>query len=124
MFDFLRSLVKENGLLIIQTPNAVSLSKRFIIARGENPYELIRENMREDPGHYREYTRNELCHFGYQAGFDVLDTFMVNYFREEANLHGRLDRISRYLPENFRTGMTIIYKKRILPDENVSGNQT
>jgi hypothetical protein len=108
VFDFLRSLVKENGILIIQTPNAVSLSKRFIIARGENPYERIRENMREDPSHYREYTRNELSHFGYQAGFDVLDTFMVNYFCEEANLYGRLDKISRYLPENFITGMAII----------------
>ena len=54
VFNFLRSLLKENGILIIQTPNAVSLLKRFMFVRGLNPFELIRENMKKVAGHYRE----------------------------------------------------------------------
>jgi len=112
IFAFLRSLLKKDGILFIQTPNAVSLTKRLKMALGINPFELIRENMREDPGHYREYTRNELCHFGYQAGFDIMDVFMVNYFPKEPGIYKFTDKLSKHLPQDFRNGMTIIYKKR------------
>ncbi len=112
VFHFLRSLLKKNGILFIQTPNAVSLTKRLKMVQGINPFELIRENMREDPGHYREYTRNELCHFGYQAGFDIMDVFMVNYFPKEQGIYKFTDKLSKHLPPDFRNGMTIIYKRR------------
>lgn len=118
VFQFLRSLLKENGILFIQTPNAVSLTKRLKMVKGINPFELIRENMREDPGHYREYTRNELCHFGYQSGFDIIDVFMVNYFPKEEGIYKFTDKLSKHLPPNFRNGMTIIYRKKLLAITN------
>lgn len=112
IFTFLRSLLKENGMLFIQTPNAVSLTKRVKMAQGINPFELLRENMREDAGHYREYTRNELCHFGYVSGFEVMLVFMENYFPEEDGIYKYTDRLSAHLPVDFRTGMAIVYRRR------------
>lgn len=111
IFKFLHSLLKKNGILFIQTPNAVSLTKRIKMLTGINPFELIRENMREDPGHYREYTRNELCYFGDKGGFSVLQVYMENYFPSEPGLYKYVDTLSEYISTNLRTGISIIYKK-------------
>jgi len=59
VLSFLRTLLAENGVMIIQTPNAVSLAKRLKMVIGRQPYEMIRET-RENPGHFREYTADEL----------------------------------------------------------------
>jgi len=59
VLSFLRTFLRDNGVLIIQTPNAVSLAKRLKMALGRQPYEMIRET-RENPGHFREYTADEL----------------------------------------------------------------
>ena len=117
VFKFLRSLLKPNGLLFIQTPNAVSLSKRVIMLTGSNPFELIRENMREDPGHYREYTRDELCYFAHLEGFTVLDVYMENYFPAKQGIYGVVDTLSEYLSPNFRTGISLVYKKEQIAEE-------
>ncbi|MEO1023208.1 MAG: class I SAM-dependent methyltransferase [Bacteroidota bacterium] len=55
----LRSLLKEDGLLLISTPNAASAHKRIRLLLGQNPYERIRF-IAENPGHFREYTMKEL----------------------------------------------------------------
>jgi len=114
VFKFLRSLLKEDGLLFIQTPNATSLTKRIKMLTGINPFELIRENMREDPGHYREYTRDELSYFGHQSGLTVIDVYMENYFPSEPGMYTIVDNLSERLSPNFRTGISIVYKKRDL----------
>lgn len=75
--------------------------------KGNNPYELIRDS-RDNPGHFREYTREEICHLGYQSGFDVCGIHMTNYFDDK----GFLPTITNFLPGSFKNGMTVIFKKR------------
>lgn len=116
VFSFLSELLSDEGILIIQTPNAVSLVKRYKMLKGLNPFELIRENMRDDPGHFREYTRDELCYLASIAGFEVRGEYMVNYFKDGGSFVERmLDRISSYMPGNYGNGMTIIFQKCTSP---------
>jgi len=75
----IRSIVKQNGYMVIQTPNAVSLSKRMkLMFKGENPYELIRLDYR-NPGHFREYTKKELLKIFKDISFDVHKIEVTNY---------------------------------------------
>lgn len=112
VFAFLKELLVDGGILVIQTPNAVSLRKRYRMLMGSNPFEMIRENMRDDPGHFREYTRDELCYLASISGFETREGHMVNYFDEGGSAVERmLNRISEYMPANFRNGMTLVFQK-------------
>lgn len=55
----LASLLSDSGILICTTPNAAAFKKRIMLALGRNPYERLRFYAL-NPGHVREYTRNEL----------------------------------------------------------------
>lgn len=59
ILKFLKTLLTDNGYLIIQTPNAVAIDKRIAMLRGINPFEKIRDD-NYNPGHFREYTTLEL----------------------------------------------------------------
>lgn len=107
IFTYLKEIMRLDGLLVIQTPNAVSLDKRFEMLKGRNPYELIRET-RTNPGHFREYTKNEMRRLAEAAGLEVVETYMLNYF----NNGGLLSRISSVLPGSFREGMTLVIRKQ------------
>jgi SAM-dependent methyltransferase len=80
LLRFLKSLLKTRGFLILQTPNAAALIKRITLLCGRNPYERIRLSS-ENPGHFREYTREELISLAGDAGFEVIEVAMENYFR-------------------------------------------
>lgn len=107
IFAFLSEIMRSGGFLVIQTPNAVSLSKRLTMLRGRNPYELIRET-RTNPGHFREYTNKEMCQLAEAAGLEVVEIHMLNYF----NNGGLLSKISNVLPKSLKEGMTIVLRKR------------
>jgi hypothetical protein len=79
VLGFLRRLVSPSGVLLIQTPNAVSLTKRVKLLAGAHPYEKIRETAR-NPGHFREYTAGELREYAAASGFEVLHCRHYNYF--------------------------------------------
>lgn len=105
VLNCLRNLLRtEAGVLIIQTPNAVSLSKRREMARGINPFELIREN-RYNPGHFREYTMEELIAYGTQAGLKVYRKEFCNYWQPR----DWLDRLLGKVHSSFREGITISF---------------
>lgn len=55
----LGSLLTHQGVLICTTPNAADIGKRMKLAMGRNPYERLRLYS-TNPGHIREYTREEL----------------------------------------------------------------
>ena len=105
--------LRKGGALLIQTPNACSLYKRLKLLIGDNPFQMIRET-RINPGHFREYTIQELIHVGTQAGFTLVQHATCNYFDEsehdtiKTKLCGYLSAV---LPATFRAGITIWLKK-------------
>jgi hypothetical protein len=108
IFAFLSEIMQSHGFLVVQTPNAVSLSKRLDMIRGRNPYELIRET-RTNPGHFREYTNREMCQLAEAAGLEVVERYMLNYFDNG----GLLSKISNILPRSMREGMTLVLRKKM-----------
>jgi SAM-dependent methyltransferase len=110
VFRMLSRFLRPGGFMIVQTPNASALKKRLKLMKGQNPYELIRED-RMNPGHFREYTRDELCHLAGLAGFHVKDVFMQCLFRDGARIDRFCDWLSNYLPITFRPGMTVVFRR-------------
>lgn len=75
----LKALLAPGGAIFMQTPNAATLSARLALLRGRNPYHLIREQ-RTNPGHFREYTRDELVAYARGAGFSVRQAQYCSYW--------------------------------------------
>ena len=104
---FLRTFLKDDGLLLIQTPNAAALKKRVKLLFGKNPYERIREN-RQNPGHFREYTAKEISDMASKCGYATTlvryNSFLIDGNRSDR----RMDRIARWLPATFKGGFTMI----------------
>jgi trans-aconitate methyltransferase len=97
--------VKPGGYLIVQTPNAVALRSRLLMLAGKHPFDQINED-RTNPAHYREYTLEELCRFGEQAGFRVHRAVRQDYFRSNA-----LGRLAGKLSPALRKGLTVVYQR-------------
>jgi hypothetical protein len=105
------SYLKRDGHIIIQTPNACALDKRIKMLTGKNPYEQIRKN-RQNPGHFREYTFDELISIGNKCGLEPVEYMVSNYFNDERKLNKFCRFLSNILPVKFREGMTICFKKK------------
>ena len=99
----LKGLLSARGAIFIQTPNAATLSARLMLLRGRNPYQLIREQ-RTNPGHYREYTRDELVTYAQAAGFTVLQ---ANYCSYWAHPIAPIRWIENSIP-SFRRGLSLL----------------
>ena len=134
VLGFLQSLLRPGGLLIVQTPNALAIGRRFNMLRGRHPFELIRENPL-NPGHFREYTARELEHYGRQLGLavvlsehhhsiDLRNQFALMSRKTEGRaaakkrtlrhrLHdlGITNFIYRHLPPTLRPGLTVVFQK-------------
>lgn len=124
---FLKKILFDEGVLIIQTPNAVSLMHRIKMLLGYNPFELIREG--KNPGHFRELTLREIHYYAAKTGFiidkyDIRDYFDIRYsvreikeipqhiaptWRSIAKYY--LSRLLKILPKNLRSGITVVMKK-------------
>lgn len=104
IFAYLKEILQPHGLIVTQTPNAVSLGRRIKVLAGRNPYDLIRES-RTNPGHFREYTSKEMCQLAEAAGLALVEAHTINYF----NNKGLPSRISGFLPASFRDGMTHVF---------------
>lgn len=120
ILSFLNSLLAKDGIIIIQTPNAVSMHKRIQMLLGCNPFELIRVNPQNGGhGHIREYTGKELIKFCNDAGFIIENIYFKNYFDVKYlnNLSKFRKKVSHviynFIPlfKNLRLGITIIIKK-------------
>lgn len=107
----LRSILEPAGRLVIQTPNAASLAKRVALARGRNPYEMIRDNPM-DPGHLREYTVDELRRLASECGFQVAHVSVRNYFHLPTRRGRFWSRVGSLLPPALRDGITMVLVRR------------
>jgi hypothetical protein len=122
VLDYLKHLLLPGGLLILQTPNAVSLRKRVRFAAGINPFERIRPD-RSNPGHFREYTPSEIRDLLSSAGFRVRGEWLKFYFdaryarhqtgyEPPAVLRGTVSNImNRLLPSSLREGVTVLAER-------------
>jgi Methyltransferase domain len=108
VFPFLVSCLGPGGRLVIQTPNAVALSKRVRMLVGRQPYMPLRPP-RPDPGHVREYTLSELESAGAEAGLRVEGCWVRNYFAYPG-LRGRAyNGACDLLPRGLRNGITLVF---------------
>ena len=122
VLPYLRELLVPGGVLLLQTPNAVSLRKRAKMVLGLNPFERIRTE-RENPGHFREYTASELQEMLVAAGFSVDRVWMKHYFDVRYARHERGDEppqlivgtlknaLYRLLPASLREGITMLARR-------------
>ena len=106
IYSFLKKILKPEGILILQTPNAVALDKRIKILTGRNPFQWI-ENHRQN--HFREYTRSELEISLRNEGFDIVESSISNYFSPDNSLAQKIYRISGpILHSSLRDGISIL----------------
>lgn len=105
VFEFLDHLMKSDGHIIVQTPNAVDATKRAKMLFGENPFELIRED-RSNPGHFREYTADELRGYAEGVGWEVEEILYCDYWPQR----GVRRVLERVIP-SFRRGITMVARK-------------
>jgi SAM-dependent methyltransferase len=122
VLSYLHSLLAPGGALILQTPNAAALRKRLKLLLGRNPYERIRPD-RSNPGHFREYTIEELRSILGQTGFSVRNTWMKYYFDSRFARHetghespalvvgAAKNLLYRWLPGRLQEGITILARR-------------
>lgn len=112
ILNFIRTFLNNDGTLIIQTPNAVSLFNRIKMICGENPFEMIREN-NQNPGHFREYTKKELFSLAEKSNYKVIYFIYSNYFDLQPVTYKTMGyRLLQFiLGKSLKDGMTIILKK-------------
>ena len=114
---FLASLLAENGILLVTTPNAAMIIKRLILLlKGKNPYERIRL-FSKNPGHFREYTMNEMITIGAICQCEVLFTKHVNFYSAASFVQTLLKNL---LPR-FRDSLVIAYRKKWLHTPTING---
>jgi SAM-dependent methyltransferase len=106
LLRMLRSLVTPNGSVVIQTPNAAAIERRFWMLAGRNPFEPLREDLHH-AGHFREYTLAELTDLAGQTGFAVAFAERRNYFLSGSRKNRLLVQAGFLVPSPLRHGITL-----------------
>jgi SAM-dependent methyltransferase len=105
---FLRLMLAEKGIILVTTPNAVTIMKRLILLlKGKNPFERMRM-FSENPGHYREYTMQEMMDIGNRSGLEVMHKEFVNMYKAASVTQSFLKR----LHPSFRDTLVVAYQRR------------
>jgi Methyltransferase domain len=102
------------GVVVIQTPNALALHKRFRALVGRNPLGAGGNvgGSSHNPGHFREYTLAELREVGEAAGLEVESASISNYFRHPGVAARAYDAATSALPAGTRQGITAYLRRR------------
>lgn len=102
----LGQLLSSEGVLVVQTPNAATLPFRLKLLLGANPFEMLRFT-RNDPGHFREYTKAELIGAGNRAGLNTVSHDYAEYWPS----HRLPIRLASKIIPQFRKGQTVVYRR-------------
>ncbi|MBI2685239.1 MAG: class I SAM-dependent methyltransferase [Acidobacteria bacterium] len=107
VLKMLRALLRPGGVVLIQTPNPVNLARRLALLRGRSPFEIIRDDP-SNPGHYCEYTVEDLMHIAAMAELEVVDYSVSNYFGTRKALY---DFVCALLPGRMAEGITMLLRR-------------
>jgi SAM-dependent methyltransferase len=110
LFQHFYNLLNKDGILLIQTPNAAALRKRLTLFFGKNPYDIPRENLK-NPGHYREYTTQELMDLGKETHFNVQKILLDEYFEYPSKISKIYRSFKKIIPKKLKSGITILYQR-------------
>jgi Methyltransferase domain len=109
LLRMLRSLVALDGSVVIQTPNAAAIERRFWLLAGRNPFEPLREDLHQ-AGHFREYTLDELIDLADRTGFTVGFAERRNYFLSGSRKNRLLVELGFLMPSPLRHGITMVLR--------------
>lgn len=112
VFAFFCSLLSSDGVLVCTTPNATDIAKRIRLIFGRNPYERLRLYS-TNPGHIREYTRQELLEIADSVGLSCTShsyfTWIQN--RSGSRLTALIVRVLRLYPP-FRSFQACVFTQK------------
>jgi SAM-dependent methyltransferase len=104
--------LRPGGWLVLQTPNAARVGNRLLLLAGRNPFEPLREDS-TSPGHFREYTIDELLALGRRAGFEVGGWLTADYFVTGSRRNSLVRRLGPLMPRRLRAGITAWLRKPV-----------
>ncbi|HEU0121378.1 MAG TPA: class I SAM-dependent methyltransferase [Bryobacteraceae bacterium] len=107
LLRMLRSFLRPGGILMIQTPNPVNLARRLGMIAGRSPFEIIRDDV-TNPGHYCEYTLEQLQYLAGVTEMEVVDYELSNYFGRKKTLYNLACSL---LPGRLAEGITILFRR-------------
>jgi 2-polyprenyl-3-methyl-5-hydroxy-6-metoxy-1,4-benzoquinol methylase len=121
LLNYTLSSLKPNGLLIIETPNAIALHKRLRLLFGKTPLvdaNFIYWNVGEFRSHVREYSPSELRRILSNHYLDTVQITTNNLmFNEESagafNVLKKLYNFATALSPNFKDSTLILAKKPV-----------
>jgi len=127
ILKFLKTLLNDRGVVILQTPNAAAFHRRLQMLVRRILYAFIYKSSEtpRKPTHFREYTSAELSDYCRQAGFEILDMTFENYFdyRYIDHAKGYFSKKERYrsvnmlysmLPRSLRQGMCFVLTSKVI----------
>ncbi len=103
----LRELLRPGGALLIQTPNPVNLARRLALLGGKSPFEIIRDDA-NNPGHYCEYTVENLIYLAEVSNLEVVEYSVTNYFGARKDFYNLACNL---LPGRMAEGITILLRR-------------
>jgi hypothetical protein len=111
VLECVKTWLSDDGVLVLQTPNAVALHQRVKLLIGRSPSEPLR-HARANLGHIHEYTIEELEDAVAAAGLEPIWHSVRNYFSLSGPPALLYRVVGGLLPPRARLGITMCIRRR------------